>query len=235
VKAILPHIEGTASYVNDFVAALKGSDPQIVRHIGVASRLVEYTQAYDGIAGLIDDPSVTEQVLQKYLQENPWMFGSEYSQLLDRRTWTRDESVDYMLRRTTDNFLEIVEIKKPFTEPLMIYDKSHKSFYPSAHLSPVLGQVMHYIEEVERNRDGILAKDRYDTLKIRARVIIGRDGQPEHQTALRNLNGHLHRIEVITFDQLLRIASRVLSVFDREPSTAEAKTKAQIADSDIPF
>lgn len=51
-------------------------------------------------------------------------------------------------------------------------------------------------------------------MKIRARVIIGRDGDDGQQIALREFNAHLHRIEVLTFDQLLRIADRVLSVFE---------------------
>jgi hypothetical protein len=159
------------------------------------------------------------------------MFGSEYSELLPRRTWTRDDRLDYMLRRTVDGFLEIVEIKTAFSEPLFLYDASHDSHYPSARLSPVLGQVARYIEEVERDRDSIIAKDSVDTLKIRARVILGRDGSNKHQVALRSFNSHLHRIEIFTYDQLIRIAERVLGVFDeRPPDVAE-----QNFDDDIPF
>jgi hypothetical protein len=47
--------------------------------------------------------------------------------------------------------------------------------------------------------------------KIRAKVIIGRDGDQHQQKALRRLNGHLHRIEIMIFDQLLRIAQNVLN------------------------
>jgi hypothetical protein len=89
-----------------------------------------------------------------------------------------------------------------------------------------------YIEEVERARDSILAKDGCDTLKIRARAILGRDGPPEHQVALHNLNAHLHRIEIITFDQLLRIAARVLAVFEAEKAEGEA---TENDDADMAF
>ena len=61
--------------------------------------------------------------------------------------------------------------------------------------------------------EGIRGRKR-SALKIRARVIAGRDGDEGQQTALREYNAHLHRIEVLTFDQLLRIADRVLSVFE---------------------
>ena len=230
VKTILPYIEGASSYINDFVSAFKNSDPETVRHISIASRIVEYKQAYNRLAELIDDEASSEQALQNHLENNPWMFGSEYSELLDRRTWTRDDKLDFMLRRTVDNFLEIIEIKTPFKEPLLLHDKSHDSYYTSAKLSPVLGQVMRYIEEVERNRDSILSKDQYDTLKIRARIIIGRDGEKPHQIALRNLNAHLYRIDVVTFDQLLRIAARVLNIFESEIMEDNVPD-----DDDIPF
>jgi hypothetical protein len=230
VKTILPYIEGASSCIDDFVSAFKNSDPETIRHISIASRIVEYKQSYNRLAELIDNEASSEQDLQNHLENNPWVFGSEYSELLNRRTWTRDNKLDFMLRRTVDNFLEIIEIKTPFKDPLLLHDKSHDSYYPSAKLSLVLGQVMRYIEEVERNRDSILSKDLYDTLKIRARIIIGRDGENPHQIVLRNLNAHLYRIEVITFDQLLRIAARVLNVF--ESKTMENNVPD---DDDVPF
>lgn len=134
-----------------------------------------------------------------------------------------------MLRKTVDGYLEIVEIKTAFKESLFLYDSSHDSYYPSAKLSPVIGQVIRYIEEVERNRDAIIAKDGTDTLKIRARIIVGRDGNKQCQAALRNLNAHLHRIEILTFDQLLKIAERVLAMFNTDAETQEEEV------NDIPF
>jgi hypothetical protein len=216
VKMILTRLEESSSHVSEFVEAFQTSNPETLKHIAVASRMVEYKQAYSQLKSFVSDASTPEITLQEHLKRNPWMFGSEYSMLLPRRNWTRDDRLDYMLRRTVDDFLEIIEIKTAFTEPLFVYDSSHDSFYPSSKLSPILGQVIRYIEEIERDRDSILAKDGYETLKIRARVILGRDGPSEHQLALRNLNGHLHRIEIITFDQLLRIAERVISVFEAD-------------------
>ena len=234
IKAILPQIDGSSSYAQEFISAFKDSDPETIKNISIASRFVEYKKAYERLVSLIDNENATEQSLQNHLGENPWFFGSEYSELLDRRTWTRDDSLDFMLRRTVDNFLEIIEIKTPFRESLMRHDNSHDSYYPSARLSTVLGQVMRYIEEVDRARDSILGKDQYDTLKIRARIIIGRDADEHQQNALRNLNSHLHRIEVLTFDQLLRIASRVLTVFEDESAVVETIDN-ELQDDDIPF
>lgn len=210
---LLSKLDVGSSDFSNFVAALESSPEETLRHIGSASRYIQYRKALEELAVLIADESTPEAAFQNHLAKHPWMFGSEYSELLSRRSWTRDENLDYMLRRTVDNFLEIIEIKTALREPLFRYDNSHDSYYSSSKLSAVIGQVMRYIEEVERSRDQIIAKDDEDTLKIRARVIVGRDGDEKHQNALRSLNGHLNRIEVITFDQLYRIADRVLTVF----------------------
>lgn len=232
LKQLLANIDSTN--FADFKNLFEGTSTSTIQHIAAASRMVEYTAAYDELHQMVDDPSTSEFQLQKHLEKHPWMFGSEYSELLPRRTWTRDDKLDYMLRRTVDGYLEIVEIKTAFSDALFIYDKSHDSYYPSSKLSPVIGQVMRYIEEVERNRDHIIAQDEADTLKIRARAIVGRDGLPEQQAALRNFNAYLHRIEVITFDQLLKIAERVLAMFQEQPPTTAAPSPGEF-DDDIPF
>jgi hypothetical protein len=177
---------------------------------------------------MIADAATSEAEFQKHLAQNPWLFGSEYSELLSCRTWTRDDQLDYMLRRTVDNYLEIVEIKTAFADSLFVRDRDRDLYYPSAKLSPVIGQVMRYIEEVERNRDSILAKDDVETLKIRARAIVGRDHSTGEQAALRNMNAHLHRIEIITFDQLVRIGERVISIF----GAPEPPTRSELGDVD---
>jgi Shedu protein SduA, C-terminal len=231
IRTLFDQLEDSPALVADFVSAFEESSFETLRHIATSARFLEYRESYKLLQQLVQDPSTPEHDFQRHLSNNPWMFGSEYSELLSRRTWTRDDNLDYMLRRTVDGYLEIVEIKTAFSDRLFIYDSSHESYYPSAKLSPVLGQVVRYIEEVDRNRDSIIAKDKVDTLKIRARAIVGRDGDAEQQAALRNLNAHLHGIEIITYDQLLRIAARVLNVF----ANATAVPPENDAEPEVPF
>ncbi len=144
------------------------------------------------------------------------MFGSEYSELLDRRRWTRDEQQDFMLRRTADGYLEMIEIKTPLNgASLFLEDRSHATYYHRQELAMVLGQVTHYLEQLDANQFTIQSKDRESVSKIRAKVIIGRDGDDGQGEALRRLNGHLHRIEILTFDQLLRIAKQVVRYLEQ--------------------
>jgi hypothetical protein len=179
--------------------------------------MVRYKKTLESLERLVQG-NATEPQFQRLLQGNPWLFGSEYSVLLDRRRWVRDDEQDFVLRRTIDGYLEIIEIKTPLGgTPLFVVDASRHSLHPRKELSQALGQAVRYVERVESRRLQIRADDEEDPLKVRARIIIGRDGDKGQQEALRNLNGHLHRIEIITFDQLLRIGQRIIRMFSDSP------------------
>ena len=229
---LIAQLDEGSSSIASFVNAFEQCGPETIRHIATASRLAEYSESLQKLRALVEDSDTSEREFQKQLAANPWMFGSEYSELLPRKTWTRNDRLDYMLRKTVDDYLEIVEIKTAFDDALFLKDRSHDSYYPSSKLSPVIGQVTRYIEEVERNRDSILVTGDVNARKIRAKVIVGRDGSAEHQAALRSFNTHLYRIEIITYDQLIKIAERVLSVFDPQP---EIEGAAEDGFKDIPF
>jgi hypothetical protein len=124
-----------------------------------------------------------------------------------------------MLHRTTDDYLELIEIKTPLgSKPPFIEDSSHDCLYPRRELSAVLGQVTHYLEKLDATRHTIRSEDGEDVNKICAKIVIGRDGDAEQIAVLRRFNGHLHRIEILTFDQLVRIARRVLAFMKLYPN-----------------
>lgn len=188
-------------------------DPQLFADAAAALNLATYSNAVEELRGLINvSDQVHEAQFQNLLTEHPWMFGSEYSELLDKRRWTRDEQQDFVVRRTADNYIELIEIKTPLNgKPLFKYDASHDNLYAGVELSKVVGQVQNYIEKLDADRHAIIARDGEDTCKIRAKIIVGRDGDEDQRQALRRFNGHLYRIEVLTFDQLLHIAQNVVS------------------------
>jgi len=216
--------------------------PQLFAEAAAALNLATYKAAVDELHRMITSKSrVPEADFQQLLAENPWMFGSEYSELLDRRRWTRDEQQDFVVRRTTDGYIELIEIKTPLEgRPLFNHDSSHSTFYAGAELSKVVGQVQNYIEKLDRERNSILANDGEDTTKIRAKIIIGCDGDTNQQHALRRFNGHLHRIEVITFNQLLKIAQKVLDYLEgalrpNSQSAAQTLSEQSTEEEDFPF
>ncbi len=190
-------------------------DPLLFAESAAALNLAAYKSAVAELRQLIEKDGVLEGEFQTLLGKFPWMFGSEYSELLKRRTFTRDDRKDFVMRRTTDGYIEVIEIKTPLGGAnLFGHDESHDSYYAKADLSKVIGQVQRYLVELDADRLRIIAVDSEDTNKIRAKVVIGRDGDENQKKALRTFNGHLHRIEVLTFDQLLRIAERVISYLE---------------------
>src|SRR5262249_11932521 len=88
-------------------------DPAFFAEAAAALKLAAYQQALQEFEVLVADKAVKESKFQDLLTNNPWMFGSEYSQVMDRRRCTRDENQDFVVRRTTDNYIELIEIKTP--------------------------------------------------------------------------------------------------------------------------
>ena len=187
-------------------------NPQLFDQAVAGIRLAAYTQAVCDLRSLVEAAlPEPESSFQALLQKNPWMFGSEYSDLLDRRIWVRDQAQDFMLRRTTDRYMELIEIKTTLVgRSLFVLDRSHDCLYPNTDLTKAVAQVQQYLQFLDSDRDRIQAHDKEDPLKIRAKIVIGRNGDQAQQEALRRFNAHLLRIEVLTFDQLLCIAEQVL-------------------------
>jgi len=192
------------------LATTASSEPRLAGLTAAALNVAKFTHAHGELKRLIE-VNAAEYEFQRHLADNPWLFGSEYSALLDRSRWTRDEQQDFMLRRTVDGYLEVIEIKTPLNgTPLLRFDQSHGSYYAVSDLSRVQGQVTKYLQRLDDQRLSIAVTDEERILKARAKIIIGRNGDQQQVEALRQYNSHLHRIEILTFDQLLQIGERVL-------------------------
>jgi len=110
-------------------------------------------------------------------------------------------------------FLEIIEIKKPLNGKKIIYKTNQGSHARSPYrkeLSDAITQVIDYIDEIENGKHSLHFKEKLEVEKIRAKIIVGRDGDENQQRSLRHLNSTLHGIEILTYDQLLRIAKKPL-------------------------
>ena len=218
------------------LVARLSKDTDHLEKAAAAINLAIYRQALQQLEVLIALENCKEIDLQRLLTKHPWMFGSEYSSILKRRNWTRDQQHDFVPRRTADGYIELVEIKTPLNGRNLFNPDSRGYYYASVPLSQVLGQTQLYLEKLDQARDQILANDGEDTAKMRAKIIIGRDNGEEQTAALRRHNGHLHRIEIMTFDGLLATARRVVRCLE-EPLTpaAQPPSFSHDLDDDIPF
>jgi hypothetical protein len=192
-----------------------------LRMVAAALRVAHRSRALAKLQNLISQNAIEEE-FQKLLTENWWMLGGQYVAMVPRRDWTVEETVDIMLKRA-DEYFEIIELKRSYT-PLLVQD--HGKWIVSGDVNRAVNQAGHYIAEIEANRNNILRKWKIDLFKLKARILVGLidDNDPAvaaKREALRMYNSHLHRIEVITFDELFRTADYVVHANEGESGRME--------------
>jgi Domain of unknown function (DUF4263) len=207
-----------------------------LRMVAAAIRVVHRTKALERLAQLINGDAV-EAAFQKLLDQNWWMLGSQYIEHIPRRDWTTGETIDIMLR-TADNYFEIIELKRSSPE---LFRQDHGKWIVSGEVNTAVNQAAHYIAEIERIRPAIFQKYEVDLYKLKAKVLLGfvddDDDKGDKCEALRMYNSHLHRIEVITYDQLIRISENVIAanVGESGQDAGNEGTESEAGDNDIPF
>lgn len=150
-----------------------------------------------------------ETVFQRWVEQNLWAFGLDHGRRIDGHSVGIDSEADVIVE-TVDGYLDLVELKLPSAN-LLLYDKSHDCYYPSADLSKALGQCVEYLGALENHRHQL--QDKYSTRIVapRVRLIAGRTAQcvQKELDALRRFNGELGAITVSSYDNLLSDARAV--------------------------
>jgi Domain of unknown function (DUF4263) len=207
VQALLRTME-QVDLSTDVINSLADSEVERLKLLGTYAQRKQYERAIADLQQIMD-ANAPEQTFQEFLEANVWVFGSGHGELIDKRTLVLGAQQDYILRNTADGYLDVVEIKTTL-EGRSPLNADRQFFYPCSTLSKAIGQMARYLRELENERHRILAVNRLDFVRPRGLIVIGRDSTIEHTEALRLLNSHLHHIEVLTYDQLLRIGQRVL-------------------------
>ncbi len=158
------------------------------------------------------DANEVENKFQDLLDANWWMLGTQYVERVEKRQLTMEEKYDILLR-SADGFFDIIELKRAHAE---LFVEDHGKWIVSSGVNRAVNQTAHYISEIEALRDSINRRLVIDIFKLQGFVIIGylEDNDPdvaEKRVALRMYNSHLHRIRVLTYDELVRIAEQVVS------------------------
>ena len=178
-----------------------------------------------------------EQTYQRFLEEHYWIFGSEYSELIPNRRFIKNKEVDFPLRRTVDGYLEVIEIKKPMEDLFTIRDGKIVAESPA--VAKAKWQVSEYLSSIDIKQNDLRVEDDIDVEKVRGKVIIGRiDGDDVQTKALRQLNALSTRIEIITYDQLISTAERILDILSPQQAVDDSThDPAPLPSSvdDIPF
>lgn len=210
INQILAWIDDEPSAITGLVE-FSAAQPTRSKSLIAALNYGYYSKTLDEFRQLIE-ANTQERKYQKFLEANFWIFGSEFCELVKIRDMMANKQLDFPLRRTVDEYLEIIEIKRPIPDHLFV--GSHLS--PRAELSEATAQAETYLDLLDRESDRIWRQYEIRADKVRAKVIIGRDGDKEQIEALRRYNANRSRVETITFDQLLRVGQRILSVLASE-------------------
>lgn len=163
-----------------------------------------------------EDPVASEHELQIAFQAQPWIFGGEFINTAARRNLFLGSEVDIPLLRT-DGSLHIVELKRSMgmNPPLVV--RQGASFVPGADVHHAVMQAVGYLVGLDENRPLIRADLGIEARRASATVLIGHPAIhpdiPEEQVngALRTLNAHVSRVEVLTYKELLDNAERALA------------------------
>lgn len=202
-----------------------------VRMAAAALRVAHRNHALNKLRKLIEDEAL-EHEFQDLLERNWWMLGGQYIAMIPRREWTVEDSLDILLAGA-DRYFEIVELKRSNAQ---LFIRDHGNWIVSAEVNKAVHQAAHYISEIEADRGNLIRKYKIDLYKLKAKVLIGRIAEDEEdegakRESLRMYNSHLHRIEVIAFDELERIADNVVHANLGESGWNESSE----ASDDVPF
>lgn len=191
-------------------------------------------QAIETFETMLSDDAV-ESTWQKWFQDNDWVLGTEFVEVLEERAIDTNNITDYLMK-AYDGFLDIVEIKRP--EGALKFwasNKDHDNVIPSSDLIKAIAQAAKYIYEVERESNSVKFLERVNkvkTIKPRCILIFGRSNNwnDEEAEAYRILNSSYHNLTIMTYDHVLLRAKRILGL------DQEVEPNADFVDGeDIPF
>ncbi|SIJ03355.1 Uncharacterised protein [Mycobacteroides abscessus subsp. bolletii] len=172
------------------------------------------TQTLVSLKEAAADPSSLEIRFQKILQKNPWMFGSQFIDVAKIRKLTVLDELDIILL-TGDGSIHIVELKKANIEKMVVKYRNHYIVGDEVHQA--VSQTLNYLKAVDEEAHTIKSKLEFEAHRIFATVVIGHVDHnkadiaaEEFYRSIRTYNSHLTRVQVTTYDQLIKNAQNTL-------------------------
>ncbi|MFC1415509.1 Shedu anti-phage system protein SduA domain-containing protein [Streptacidiphilus cavernicola] len=214
--------EAPAQAAVDELLDLLRSDP--TRALGldrarILATALEHTrrrQDLDRLRAAAETPGTKEAELQSILEGMTWVFGGEFLGSAARRALTVLDRLDLALLRP-EGTLHGVELKQADVKNLLTGQRNH--LIPGNSVHRAVGQVINYLVGLDEQRHTILAELGIDCRRASMTVVIGHSahtagGLTANETArvLWNYSSQLNRIDVITYDQLIDRAERIIDL-----------------------
>jgi hypothetical protein len=183
-----------------------------VKNLYAAVRHATNKKALDELQELITEDA-TELRFQAWFEHNTWAFGVEYLKIYKTSRIGIHSDSDF-IAQSLDEYADLIELKRP-NMLLLAYDASHKDYYPSSDLSKAMGQAVNYLQAMENSRGELQEQDGITVLKPRIKIIAGMTNTftPPQKKALRLINNGLHGIEIISYDQVVSRAQKLIDIF----------------------
>lgn len=148
-----------------------------------------------------------EEVWQRFFQKNDWLLGSDIVEILDERRLDEHTTLDLPVK-SLDGYLDIIELKLPSA---LVWTQHNN---PRSELMESVMQCMRYISaaETSANNHQKVSELGVDIVKPRITLIYGRsDGWGEEEIKrFRIMNSSFHNITILTYDQVLKRASKII-------------------------
>ena len=171
----------------------------------------------DRLKSIISGGYQNEIEIQKFLKENLWMFGNDYSFIIEDNKINAKNILDIM-PKTSENYADIIEVKLP-NEKLFNWDPSHSNLYPTSHLTKAISQTQNYIFELEKKMTDEEYKEIRECNIVRPKGIIlfgsNEELSIEERNYLRLLNSSYTNISIITYQQLLDKALTTINLLKK--------------------
>lgn len=162
-----------------------------------------------------------ETAMHQALTGNYWIFGGQYTGIAARRDLMNLHQHDIPLV-CADRSLNIIELKGPDVPLVRRPLENHLILSSAVH--EAVGQCMNYLQMLDELGAALSTVHRkelnlnYDYRRARATVVIGYPGRTasniatreQVDDAIRTYNGHLARIQVLTYADLIDTAERAL-------------------------
>jgi hypothetical protein len=160
---------------------------------------------------------------QSYIRANIRLIQQGYIKALEKLNVAMGETKfpDFCLV-THDNYLDILEIKKPDTA-LLKHDSGRDNFYWDAEMAKAISQTENYIEQVATKADALrtylLDREKINVKAVRPRgIILAGDArvfsEQKQRDDYRLLSQGIKNITVVTYDELLTRLNNYIAVLE---------------------
>lgn len=162
-----------------------------------------YEEKIGEFEALVYARNTLEPRLQKFLEQNYWIWGFEYTEAIPKQRLGEKHEIDFLLKRI-DGLWEIVEIERS-SLPLFT-----KKLDPRKELAHATQQVRDYQSFCLRNYSYLSSEGRKDIFVPKGYVIIGNSLSDSEKRKLEELNKSHPFVEVHTYQYLISRAKRFI-------------------------